>query len=155
MTLASRGTTLLVGMLVLGSCSMPAARPSDSMAQPDQEGRVGVSARLVTWLELRERSWALDSWGLTRGGSLTVRCESVADGRRRDGSLAAQATVKVLSDEGSDRTWTKPTGTILVSTDDWSKLHDAGATPLILEVRLHDDPMTADSCFHAVVELPK
>ena len=75
--------------------------------------------------------------------------------KRRDGSLAAQATVKVLSDEGGDRTWTKPTGTILVSTDDWSKLHDAGATPLILEVRLHDDPMTADSCFHAVVELPK
>jgi hypothetical protein len=169
-------STLLGGMLALTSCSAPSASRPEAQAESERD-ESGPSVHVASWLELRERSWALDRWGLTRGDSLSIADEVLADGRLRieisamhlvtgttaivelqkrgDGTLAAQATVKYLSDEGSDRTWTKPTGTILVSTDDWSKLHDEASTPLMIEVRLHDVPMTDDSCFHAVVELPR
>ena len=169
--------TLLSGMLAPTSCSTPPASRPESEPVSERRDEPALSVHVASWLELRERSWALDRWGLTRGASLTTGDELLADGGLRveiramhgftgttlvvelhkglDGTIRSQATVKYFSDETSESSWKHPIGTIGVSTDDWSKLHDEASTPLIIEVRLHDDPMTEDSCFHAVVELPR
>jgi hypothetical protein len=75
--------------------------------------------------------------------------------RNGRGQLTARVEVEMWSDESASRAWKKPTGSVLVSSEDWSKLNEPGSPPLILEFRLHDVPMREGWCLHGVVELAR
>jgi hypothetical protein len=134
-----------------------------------------VRADVVDYLSLRERPWVVDRWGLTRGESLKVDGERLQDGRFRirvasshgfsgttvtlelelldEKSVHAEVTVTNWSDEGPPTNWKKPTGWIGVSSIPSSPAGKADRSSMILELRLHDEPMQEDTCFHGVVEV--
>jgi hypothetical protein len=135
-----------------------------------------VRAVTVDYLELREHPWMVDGWGLTRGDRLKTTGEILPDGglhveieipkvftgtnvvleirNDADHRLSARATVTFWSDEGSTRRWAKPTGSIYISSADWTRLHDPKSPRLLLEIRLHDDPMREDTYVRGIVEVP-
>ena len=128
------------------------------------------------WLGNRERSWVLDCWGLTRGDSLTASGKQLANGdlaikirtshgftgtdlmleirKQSTGKLEARVEVEMWSDESAPKVWKTPTGSLLVSSEDWSALNGSSTPLLIVEFRLHDVPMREGSCLHGVVEIP-
>ena len=131
----------------------------------DTTEREGIQISSGTWLENRERPWVIDQWGLTRGNGVLVRVEGIPEGGTRvqndvpKGFTGARlildlrpdrvdATVVHWSDEGSDRTWIAPSGSVVVCPDGRSR-------PRILGFDLHDAAARegTHSCIHGIVDV--